>query len=212
MTNTEQRIQALIEMLSRDARTNEDRTRAEAMRRNWTELQDQRLRDDLKVLLMTEARRYEDEQFEAALDDVEGGVGRGRSQGASIAGRCHPARRRAIVGKDSNATTQRPCANRMAPIVGLPPTDGLQGTADPRRWVLLDAPISRYRAGTTGTKRGHGTERHSGYTGGGGRTCDPHAETIVTPITNFRRFYRIFHSMAIFRRRRQHEKRRNSFQ
>ncbi len=75
MTTTEQRIQALIEMLSRDAHTGEDQARAEAMRRNWAELQEQRLRDELKILLMTEARRYEDEQFEAALDDVEGGVG-----------------------------------------------------------------------------------------------------------------------------------------
>jgi hypothetical protein len=75
MTNTEQRIQALIEMLSRDARTDEDKARAESMQKHWTELQDQRLRDDLKILLLIEGRRYEDEQFEAALDDVEGGVG-----------------------------------------------------------------------------------------------------------------------------------------
>jgi hypothetical protein len=40
-------------------------------------------------------------------------------------------------------TTQRPCANRMAPIVGLPPSDGLQGTAAPCRWVLLYGPTSR---------------------------------------------------------------------
>ena len=38
MTNTEQRIQALIEMLSRDARTDEDKARAESMRKNWMEL------------------------------------------------------------------------------------------------------------------------------------------------------------------------------
>jgi hypothetical protein len=61
--------------VSRDARSDEDEDRAQSMRRNWAELQEQCLRDELKILLMTEARRYEDEQFEAALDDVEGGVG-----------------------------------------------------------------------------------------------------------------------------------------
>ena len=74
MMNTEQRVQRLIEELSRDAHSDEDKARAESMRKSWAELQDQRLRDDLKILLMTEARRYEDEQFAAALDDVEGGV------------------------------------------------------------------------------------------------------------------------------------------
>jgi hypothetical protein len=74
MTTTEQRMQRLIDELSRDARSDEDKARAESMRKHWAEVQDQRLRDELHILLLLETHRYEDEQFEAALDDGGGDV------------------------------------------------------------------------------------------------------------------------------------------
>lgn len=68
MTPTQQRVRRLIEMLSREAKTDEDKARAETMRKHWEDLQAERLQEDLRILMMTEARRYDDEKIEAALD------------------------------------------------------------------------------------------------------------------------------------------------
>jgi hypothetical protein len=64
----EQLMESLLAMLTREARTDEDRTRLESVRQKWTTVREERERKELRILLLVEELRDEDEQFEAALD------------------------------------------------------------------------------------------------------------------------------------------------
>ncbi|QEE28578.1 hypothetical protein FTW19_11565 [Terriglobus albidus] len=70
MMTTAQRMQRLIDELTKCAISDEDKERAERMQRCWTQLQEKRMEEDLHILMLLEGRREEDERFDQALNEV----------------------------------------------------------------------------------------------------------------------------------------------
>jgi hypothetical protein len=64
----EQLMESLLAMLTREARTDEDQARLESMRQKWAPVREQRERKELRILLLVEELRHEDEEFAALLD------------------------------------------------------------------------------------------------------------------------------------------------
>jgi hypothetical protein len=69
MKTAEQVMGSLIDELSRTAHTTEDQARLEAALRHWATVREHRERKELKILMLSEELRIEDEQFAALLDE-----------------------------------------------------------------------------------------------------------------------------------------------